>query len=196
MARSSVDDMPDLVPDGDVGDRGRGGRCSPSGSPAAVSGAWTTVLLWVNRVPFSPDAAVVADPVFGRDIKLLPVRPAVPPVRPVAAQRAAAGRAAGRRCARYLAQATEGGEVFITRGPGAPGGDRRAVPPVGRVRLPAGQVRSSSYSTAGAAAGVGYTDANARFLAYDVLTFLSGVAGSAADRGRLHALAVAAGGRS
>jgi hypothetical protein len=77
--------------------------------------------------------------------------------------------------ARYLAQATQGGEVFTT--------------PV-RVHLAAlGGLYLLSvafgyqldkyelvYSTAGVATGVSYTDANARFLAYDVLTLVSGVA--------------------
>ena len=40
--------------------------------------------------------------------------------------------------------------------------------------------------------GVGYTDANARFLAYDVLTLLSGVAGALLIAGRVHPLDVAA----
>ena len=35
----------------------------------SVASVWETVLLWTNRVPFSPaGAAAVVDPVFGRDI--------------------------------------------------------------------------------------------------------------------------------
>ena len=35
----------------------------------SVAAGWETVLLWINRVPFSPDtASAVTDPVFGRDI--------------------------------------------------------------------------------------------------------------------------------
>src|SRR5919108_4174239 len=36
---------------------------------ASIASSWTTILLWANRVPFSPDPATpVVDPVFGRDI--------------------------------------------------------------------------------------------------------------------------------
>ena len=36
---------------------------------ASVAASWETILLWANRVPFSPEgAAPVVDPVFGRDI--------------------------------------------------------------------------------------------------------------------------------
>ena len=36
---------------------------------ASVGGAWQTVLLWIHRVPFSPETGtVVTDPIFGRDI--------------------------------------------------------------------------------------------------------------------------------
>ena len=35
----------------------------------SLASVWETVLLWVNRVPFSPDTArAVTDPVFGKDI--------------------------------------------------------------------------------------------------------------------------------
>ena len=74
--------------------------------------------------------------------QLLPVRPAVPPLRPVADQRPAAGRRCWSPARGTWSQATEGGEVFITRGPRPPRGDRRPVPAVGRLRLPAGQVRA------------------------------------------------------
>src|SRR2546423_1277643 len=38
------------------------------GAAAAFSGAWETILLWQNRVPFSPTGAPVFDPIFHRDI--------------------------------------------------------------------------------------------------------------------------------
>jgi uncharacterized protein len=143
------------------------------GIAGSVSGTWTTVLLWLNRVPFSPVETVV-DPIFGRDISFflfdLPfLRFAQSLVNGLLL---AALLVAG---ARYLAQATEGGEVFNT--------------PV-RVHLAviAGLYLLSVafgyqldkyelvYSTAGVATGVSYTDANARFMAYNVLTVLSGLA--------------------
>ena len=37
------------------------------GIGGAISGAWETLLLWQNRVPFAT-TGTVADPVFGRDI--------------------------------------------------------------------------------------------------------------------------------
>lgn len=167
-----LDDIPDLVPIAKWVIAGVA-IVLAIGIAGAVSGTWTTVLLWINRVPFSPDAAVV-DPVFGRDISFflfdLPfLRFAQSLLNGLLL---AALLVAG---ARYLAQATEGGEVFNT--------------PV-RVHLAviAGLYLLSVafgyqldkyelvYSTAGVATGVSYTDANARFLAYDVLTILSGLA--------------------
>ena len=37
------------------------------GIAGSVSGAWTTLLLWVNRVPFDP-AQAVNDPIFNQDV--------------------------------------------------------------------------------------------------------------------------------
>jgi uncharacterized membrane protein (UPF0182 family) len=147
------------------------------GIAGSVSGAWTTILLYANRVPFSATASVT-DPIFGRDVSYFLFE--LPFLRWAQSLfnglMLAALLVAG---ARYLAQATEGGEVFVTRV---------------RVHLAvlAGLYLVSVafgyqldkyelvYSTAGAtgAVGVGYTDFNARFLAYDVLTFLSGLAGA------------------
>ncbi len=85
-----LDDIPDLVPIAKWVIAGVA-IVLAIGIAGAVSGAWTTVLLWINRVPFSPDSAVVRPGLRPRH-QLLPVRPAVPPLRPVAAQRPAAGR--------------------------------------------------------------------------------------------------------
>ncbi|MBP1705308.1 MAG: hypothetical protein H6Q36_1047 [Chloroflexi bacterium] len=38
------------------------------GVGTTLAGSWETIALWQNQVSFSPDGAVVADPVFGRDI--------------------------------------------------------------------------------------------------------------------------------
>ncbi len=145
------------------------------GLAGAVSNAWETILLWVHRVPYSPTGSVV-DPVFGRDISFFLFE--LPFFR-LAQQLAnaillAALAVAG---ARYLLAVTRGGEVFITRV---------------RVHLAilAGLYLLSValgyqldkyelvYSHAGVATGVSFADAHARFLAYDVLTFLSGLAGA------------------
>ena len=56
------------------------------GVAGSLATAWETVLLWQNRVPFS-ETASVTDPIFGRDISLLPVRAAVPAARAGAVQR-------------------------------------------------------------------------------------------------------------
>ena len=151
--------------------------CSPSASRAACPAPGPPSLLWVNRVPFSATGAVT-DPIFGRDISYFLFE--LPFLR--WAQSLFNGLMLATLLvvgARYLAQATEGGEVFVTRV---------------RVHLAvlAGLYLLSVafgyqldkyelvYSTAGAtgAVGVGYTDANARFMAYDVLTVLSGLAGA------------------
>ena len=145
------------------------------GVAGTVSGAWDTILLWANRVPFSPTQSVT-DPVFGKDIGFflfeLPFfRLAQTLVNGLLlASLAVAG-------ARYLVTASRGGEVFITRV---------------RVHLAvlAGLYLLSVafgyqldkyelvYSGSGVSIGVSFTDANARFMAYDVLTFLSGLAGA------------------
>ena len=53
----------------------------------------------------------------------------------------------------------------------------RSAPAVDRVRLPVPTSTTSlAYSTCGFATGVSYTDQNAQFFAYDVLTVLSGLA--------------------
>ena len=145
------------------------------GLAGAIAGAWETVLLWINRVPYSPDSSVV-DPIFGRDISFfLFDLPFYRMVQELAnAILLAALAVAG---ARYLLAASRGGEVFVTRV---------------RVHLAvlAGLYLLSVafgyqldkyelvYSHAGVATGVSYADAHARFLAYDVLTFLSGLAGA------------------
>ncbi len=145
------------------------------GIAGSVSGAWETLALWLNRVPFSP-AGVVADPIFGRDISFfmfdLPLfRTAQSLLNGLLlASLAVVG-------ARYLVQATQGGEVFITR-------VRVHVAVIAGLYLLSVAFGYQLdkyelvYSTSGAAVGVGYTDAGARFMAYDVLTFLSGLAGA------------------
>ena len=174
LAFAVGDELPDLVPVG----RWVIGAVAvllALGLAGAIAGSWETFLLWVNRVPYSPDSSVV-DPVFGRDISFFLFElPFLRLVQELAnAILLAALAVAG---ARYLLGATRGGEVFVTRV---------------RVHLAilAGLYLLSVafgyqldkyelvYSHAGVATGVSFTDAHARFLAYDVLTFLSGLAGA------------------
>jgi hypothetical protein len=174
FAFAGGESMPDLVPVGGWVIAGFAVLLA-LGVAGAVSGAWETLLLWVNRVPFSTTSSVV-DPIFGKDISFflfeLPFYRLVQELANgiLLAALAVAG-------ARYLLAITRGGEVFITRV---------------RVHLAilAGLYLLSValgyqldkyelvYSHAGVATGVSYTDAHARFLAYDVLTFLSGLAGA------------------
>jgi uncharacterized membrane protein (UPF0182 family) len=140
-----------------------------------VSAAWETVLLWTQQVPFSPDPAnIVSDPVFGRDIGFFLFE--LPFLRllqglfnglVIAALLIAATQ--------YLVGASRSGLVFTT--------------PI-RVHLAvlAGLFLLSVafgyqldkyelvYSTRGVATGVSFTDQNAQFFAYDVLTVISGLA--------------------
>ncbi|HYO42262.1 MAG TPA: UPF0182 family protein [Candidatus Limnocylindrales bacterium] len=145
------------------------------GIAGSVSGAWETLALWINRVPFSP-AGEVVDPVFGRDISFFLFD--LPFFR--TAQSLFNGLLLASLVvvgARYLVQATQGGEVFITR-------VRVHVAVIAGLYLLSVAFGYQLdkyelvYSTSGAAVGVGYTDAGARFMAYDVLTFLSGLAGA------------------
>ena len=145
------------------------------GVAGAVSGAWETLLLWVNRVPFSPTGSVT-DPVFGRDVSFFLFE--LPFFRFV--QSLASGlllAALAVTGARYLLATTEGGEVFVTR-------VRVHVAVIAGLYLLTiafgYQLDKYElvYSQAGVATGVAFADANARFMAYDVLTFLSGIAGA------------------
>ncbi len=142
---------------------------------ASVSATWETVLLWSQQVSFSPDAAApVTDPVFGRDIgfflfelPFLRVLQGLFNGLVVAALLLAA--------VQYLVGASRSGLVFTT--------------PI-RVHLAvlAGLFLLSVafgyqldkyelvYSTRGIATGVSFTDQNAQFFAFDVLTVLSGLA--------------------
>jgi len=142
---------------------------------ASVSAAWETVLLWSQQVPFSPDPAnPVTDPVFGRDIGFFLFE--LPFLRLVQGLFNGVVIAALLiTAAQYLIGASRSGLVFTT--------------PI-RVHLAvlAGLFLLSVafgyqldkfelvYSTRGVATGVSYTDQNAQFFAFDVLTVLSGMA--------------------
>ena len=145
------------------------------GVGASVGGAWQTVLLWVNRVPFSPDVATaVTDPIFGKDISFFLFE--LPFLRLV--QGLFNGLVVAAliiSLAQYLVAASRGGLVFSTQ-----------------VRVHLGVLAGLFllsvafgyqldkfdlvYSTRGIATGVSFTDQNAQFLAYDALTVISGIA--------------------
>ena len=141
----------------------------------SVSTAWETVLLWGQQVPFSPDPAnAVTDPIFGRDIAYFLFE--LPFLRLVQGLFNGLVIAALILTAtQYLVGASRSGLVFTTQI---------------RVHLAvlAGLFLLSVafgyqldkyelvYSARGVATGVSYTDQNAQFFAYDVLTVVSGLA--------------------
>jgi uncharacterized membrane protein (UPF0182 family) len=140
---------------------------------ASLASAWETVLLWANRVPFAPGPVAVTDPIFGRDISYflfeLPFLRLVQGLFNVVVVIALV--LAGLR---YLVAASRGGLTFST--------------PV-RVHLAVlGALFLLSvafgyqldkyelvYSTRGVATGVSFTDQNAQFFAFDLLTVISGL---------------------
>jgi uncharacterized protein len=132
-----------------------------------------TVLLWLNRVPYGSGADAVTDPVFGRDISYflfeLPFQRAAQAIF-----NAIVIGSLGVVVVRYLAGASRGGSVMTTA--------VRA-----HIAILAGLFLLSVaygyqldklelvYSNRGIATGVSYTDANAQFFAYDLLTVISGL---------------------
>ncbi|MEO8570335.1 MAG: UPF0182 family protein [Chloroflexota bacterium] len=141
---------------------------------ASVSGAWETVLLWIHRVPFSPTASVVADPIFNKDISFFLFElPFLRLIQGVFNGIVVAALLIS--LARYLIGATHGGLVFST-------GVRVHLAVLGGLFLLSVALGYQLdkfdlvYSNRGVATGVSFTDQNAQFLAYDVLTFVSGMA--------------------
>ena len=142
---------------------------------AAAATSWQTVLLWINRVPFDvAGATATVDPVFHRDVSwFLFDLPFLRAVQSIFNALVVGGLIVA--FGRYLAGAPQRGLSFPT--------------PV-RVHLAvlAGLFLLSVafgyqldkyelvYSNRGIATGVSYTDANAQFFAYDLLTVLSGLA--------------------
>jgi uncharacterized membrane protein (UPF0182 family) len=144
------------------------------GAAAAFSGAWETILLWQNRVPFSPTGAAVTDPIFHRDISFFLFE--LPFLR--LAQSFLVGLLVATLLlvvARYFLSAVAAGLDLTPR-----------------VRLHVGVLAALVllaiawgytldklelvYSSRGVGTGVSYTDANAQFFAFDALTVLAGVA--------------------
>jgi uncharacterized membrane protein (UPF0182 family) len=145
------------------------------GLAVGLAGSWETILLWLNRVPFSPDTSrPVIDPVFTRDISwFLFELPFLRLVQSTVNWLVLGGLlVAG---ARYLVAASRGADVLATpvRVHLAVLGGLFLLSTAFGYQLDKYEL---AYSTAGVAAGVAYTDANARFFAYDLLTVLSGLA--------------------
>ena len=150
------------------------------GVAGSLATAWETVLLWQNRVPFSTTASVT-DPIFGRDISFFLFE--LPFLRLVQALfNGLVVTALLLASARYLVGAMRGAPVFATQ-------VRMHLAILGGLFLLSvafgyqldklelvystrGSVETSAIDTI----GVSFTDQNAQFLAFDVLTVLSGLA--------------------
>jgi uncharacterized membrane protein (UPF0182 family) len=143
---------------------------------ASVSGAWETVLLYVNRVPFSPTASVT-DPIFGRDIGFFLFE--LPFLRLVQGLfNGIVLTALLLSFARYIIGASRGGLVFSTP-------IRVHLAVLGGLFLLSvafgyqlDKLELVYSDRGGTFAGVSFTDQNAQFLAFDVLTVVSGIAGA------------------
>jgi uncharacterized membrane protein (UPF0182 family) len=173
-ATFDADDIPDLTPIASVVLLvvAALGALTIAGSVAA---SWETVLLYQNRVPFSPEtASAVVDPVFGQDVSFFLFE--LPFLRLIQAVfNGIVVAALILVFVRYIVAATRGSLVFAT--------------PV-RVHLATLAALfllsvafgyqldkyELVYSSRGIATGVSFTDQNAQFFAFDLLTILSGLA--------------------
>jgi uncharacterized membrane protein (UPF0182 family) len=144
------------------------------GAAAAFSGAWETILLWQNRVPFSPTGAPVVDPIFHRDIGFFLFE--LPFLR--LAQSFVVGILVATLLlvvARYFLSAVAAGLDITPRVRLHVG----VLAALVLVAIAAGYQLDKlelAYSSRGVGTGVSYTDANAQFFAFDALTVLAGVA--------------------
>jgi uncharacterized membrane protein (UPF0182 family) len=172
----SADDLPDLVPIARWALIGLVFLIAIGVAGSAAS-HWETILLWRNQVPYSPaGVAPVTDPIFHQDISFYLFQ--LPFLRWL--QSGANGlllAALAVSIGRYLIGGLRGGITFTTQM---------------RVHLAvlAGLYLASVaigyqldklelvYSTNGVASGVSFTDQNARFFAFDVLTVVAGLAGA------------------
>jgi uncharacterized membrane protein (UPF0182 family) len=150
------------------------------GVAGSLSTAWETVLLWQNREPFSTTASVT-DPIFNRDISFFLFElPFLRLIQALFNGLVITGLLIA--LARYLVGAMRGAAVFTTQ-------VRMHLAILGALFLLSvafgyqldklelvysarGSVETSAIDTI----GVSYTDQHAQFLAYDVLTVLSGLA--------------------
>ena len=141
----------------------------------AAAASWQTVLLWINRVPFEvAGATATVDPVFGQNVAwFLFDLPFLRVVQSIFNALVLGGLIVA--FGRYLAGAPQRGLSF-------------PIPVRVHLAILAGLFLLSvafgyqldkyelMYSERGIATGVSYTDANAQFFAYDLLTVLSGLA--------------------
>jgi len=144
------------------------------GIAGTVTGSWETIVLWQHRVPFDPSGTPVVDPIFKMDISFfLFDLPFLRLLQVIASGLLVASLVV--TAGRYLLSAMAGAAVFDTR-----------------VRVHLGVLAGLFlmtialgyqldklelvHSDRGIASGVSYTDQNAQFLAYNVLTGLSAIA--------------------
>jgi len=150
------------------------------GVAGSLATAWETVLLWQNREPFSTTASVT-DPIFNRDISFFLFElPFLRLIQALFNGLVITGLLIA--LARYLVGAMRGAAVFTTQ-------VRMHIAILGALFLLSvafgyqldklelvystrGSVETSAIDTI----GVSFTDQHAQFLAYDVLTVLSGLA--------------------
>ena len=169
-----ADDMPDLTPIAGVGP----GRRSAALIALTIGGSARGVVgdgpaLDQPGAVLARPAPVATDPVFGRDISLLPVRAAVPAPRPGAVQRPRHRDADPRRGAATWSARRAAAWCSTT-----PVRVHLAV--LGALFLLSVAFGYQldkfelAYSTRGVATGVSYTDQNAQFVAFDLLTIISG----------------------
>ncbi len=145
------------------------------GLAGSAAGRWELILLWLNRVPFSPaGAGTVVDPIFGRDIGFFLFD--LPFFRLV--QSVANGIVLGSlvvALGRYLVVGLLGRLDFTTP-------MRVHLGVLGALYLLSVAVGYQldkyelAYSSHGVAAGVSYTDEAARFFALDTLTVIAALA--------------------
>jgi uncharacterized membrane protein (UPF0182 family) len=145
------------------------------GVGGSVAGNWDTIQLWLHRVPFAPSGAAVTDPIFGRDISFFLFD--LPFLRFIQSE------VVGLLVVLVLVTAAR----YLLAGM-ASGGLSLDTPVRVHIGVLAGLLLFAIalgyqldkfelvYSNRGVATGVSFTDANAQFLAYDVLTVVSAVA--------------------
>ena len=142
----------------------------------ALAANWQTVLLWVNRVPYDAGRGRRRHgPGLRARHQLLPVRAAVPALRPGDVHRPD----------RRARSSSPGRATSSGRSTGAPCSARRsgstsaALAGLFLMAIAVGYQLDKFelvYSARGVATGVSYTDFHAQFLAFDVLTGLSAIA--------------------
>jgi uncharacterized membrane protein (UPF0182 family) len=143
---------------------------------AAAGAGWQTVLLWLNRVPFDTAGGLTVDPIFGREISwFLFELPFLREVQSIFNALVAGGLIVA--FGRYLAGAPQHGLSFST----AVRVHLAVLAALFLLSVAFGYQLDKYelvYSDRGAngTTGVSYTDFNAQFFAYDLLTVLSGLA--------------------